>query len=157
MVHIVRHPGGFLNSWINRYVNRFNYGEIKTANAERLEIISHLDSEWKNRFDDIQSMTAEESELWYWLYANEMIFRAGQGQDNYLLIIYEELANEPLKLVNSIYSKCRLFCTPELEDKIALQAISSPSIATKWRSKLSSQQIKLVKKILSQTFMAKWW
>jgi len=157
VIHIVRHPGGFLNSWEKRYLALKNKEAVKQANEERLKTIVLHNLEWAKIFGNIETMTVDESELWYWLYANEIIYNAGNGSANYLLIVYEDLVNNTLEVIQQLYEKCQLAWTPEIEGEINKSTSKSGKIATAWQKKLSEEQIKLVEKVLARSLMSQWW
>lgn len=157
IVHIVRHPGGFLNSWQNRYLATQAPEAVRKANHERLQQIVKSDSQWCDRFGDLEVMSVEESELWYWCYAAETIHKAGYRRDNYLEIVYENLVAAPLEIAKQLYEKCHLPWTNEIEKKVAQSACSSDAIATAWRNKLSSEHIELVERVLDKSLMSQWW
>ncbi|AFY77767.1 MAG: sulfotransferase [Hydrococcus sp. C42_A2020_068] len=136
VIHIVRHPGGFLNSWQNRYLTTQDPEAVKKANYERLQQIANSDSHWAKRFGDLETMSVEESELWYyWCYAAETIHGAGCDRENYLYIVYEELVADPLAVTEMLYKKCHLPWKIEIERKVTQSASSSNAIAIAWRNK----------------------
>lgn len=157
IVHIVRHPGGFLNSWQNRYLATQDPKAVREANYERLKQIVKGDSGWGDRFGNLEAMSVDEMELWYWCYATETIHQAGYRRNNYLEIVYENLVAAPLEIAKQLYEKCHLPWTNEIERKVAQSAGSSNAIATAWRNKLSSENIQLVERILDNSLMSQWW
>ncbi|MGF1482404.1 MAG: sulfotransferase [Cyanophyceae cyanobacterium] len=157
VIHIVRHPGGFLNSWQNRYLKTQEPEAVEQANQERLRQVAQREPQWAALFKDIGDMSVEESELWYWRYAAETIHAAGEGQSNYLRIIYENLVADPLTVVRNLYEKCCLPWTEDIEKQVFQSSSGSNSIATAWSEKLQSEQVALVKRILHGSSMQDWW
>jgi len=159
VIHIVRHPGGFLNSWEKRCVAGLGLDpvNVKKDNDERLRKIAQSDPQWAEILEDIDAMSIEESELWYWRYVNETIYLAGHERPNYIQLIYEDLVANPLQVMKRIYEKCNLPWTTEIEQEISNSASQSQSIATAWPKKLKSKQVELVRRILKSSFMAQWW
>jgi len=139
VLHIVRHPGGFLNSWANRYLALNDPEAVLAANLARLREIVAEDPSWAERFGDIASMNAEESELWYWHYANEVVFRAGDSQPAYCRIFYEELVQDPVPVMRSVYERCNLTWTDSIEVAIRRTA-STADLAYGWRERLAPDQ-----------------
>jgi hypothetical protein len=92
VIHIVRHPGGRLNSWLNRFLSTRDAEAIDQRNKARLKQVLEIAPEWKDLIGDIDTMSIVESETWFWRYVTETIHRAGEGAKNYKLIIYEHLA-----------------------------------------------------------------
>lgn len=157
IIHIVRHPSGFLNSWQKRYLAQQNSSEVKRTNQERLRQIAEIDANWSQLFGDIEVMTVDESELWYWRYATEKIDAAGNGRANYLRIIYEDLVSDTLKVSKQLYEKCDLPWMLEIETAISNSASSSNLIATAWRKNLLPEEISLVEHVLAGSPMSQWW
>ncbi len=142
--HIVRHPGGFLNSWLSRYLVKRDENEVRRANQLRLRQIADVDSQWATLFGDIGDMSAEESELWYWRYANQEIHRAGQGSNGYHLVIYEDLAADTVAIMKPLYRACGLQWMQSIEREMKARSARSAFIADAWRDKLTSEQVRLV-------------
>ncbi|MDJ0615307.1 MAG: sulfotransferase [Calothrix sp. MO_192.B10] len=157
VIHIVRHPGGFLNSWQKRYLKVNDTDEVKKANAKRLKQIADIDPYWAKLFGDIEAMEVDESELWYWRYASETIHAAGNHKPNYIRIIYEDLVSDTLKISKQIYQKCNLPWTKEIETSIFNSTSNSNVIASAWRKHLNTQQIALVERVVSDSPMSQWW
>jgi len=157
VIQIMRHPGGFLNSWRNRYVTQQAVDQIRQANSDRLKKIAAASPEWDHRMGNIDAMSIDESELWYWCYANEVVYRAGRGQSNYQLIIYEDLVQNPVDTMKQVYGSCGLPWTHCIETKITSSASASASIATAWKHQISLEQRQLVDSILATSAMADQW
>jgi hypothetical protein len=165
VIHIVRHPGGFLNSWQKRYLALEDPEAVKKANFQRLEQIAKSDPHWAERFGNLEAMSVHESELWYWCYATETIHNEGcdprsapvENRKNYLPVVYEELVADALAKTKQIYEKCHLPWTVDIERKVTQKAFNSKTIATAWRNKLSSEHVKLVERILDRSLMNQWW
>ena len=147
--HIIRHPGGFLNSWANRWAAGRDMNEIKRKNEERLRRIGEVDPAWAERFGDITPMSADRSELWYWHYVNEVIYEAGKGRQQYHRIIYEDLVSDPARTMRRCYEAAGLSWDPVIEARISVAASDSAAIASAWRKKLASEHIELVEEFLS--------
>ncbi len=157
VIHIVRHPAGFLNSWRKRYLAEQDSVKVRRSNEERLTKIADSDERWAKLFGNVRAMTLDELELWYWRYASETIDVAGDGQANYLRIIYEDLVSDTLKVSKQLYEKCDLPWTLAIEKAIFNSASCSNLIATAWRKNLMPEQISVVKKVMAGSFMSQWW
>lgn len=157
VIHIVRHPGGFLNSWTNRWLNTHDAARVHADNLARLKTIAVGSPVWGERFGDIDAMSVEESELWFWRYTNEVIHEAGKGRDNYLLVNYDELSSQPMDLARRVYLFCGLPWTDAIEQRVRATSKESESIATAWRDKLSDEQIALVMRFLKESPIGQWW
>ncbi|MFA9479094.1 sulfotransferase [Phycisphaerales bacterium AB-hyl4] len=154
-VHIVRHPGGFLNSYRNRWLAHHDRDTVTRLNRDRLHQIAAVDDTWATRFDDIHTLTAEAAELWFWRYAAEMIHRLGESRPNYHLLIYEHLAADPVTQTRRLYDACRLDFTPAIER--AVQPTASPAIARAWRNKLTAEDQHLIDTILTDSPLNTFW
>ena len=155
--HIVRHPGGFLNSWLNRYLNKSDKTQATILNRQRLEQIAREEPIWGDRFGDVKQMSAEEAELWYWCYANEVIYSGGQDKKQYHLVIYERLAADPVPTVKQAYQVCGLDWSEPIEQAVMAVCSRSKFIAASWREKLNADQIAVVERIRQASLMGDWW
>ena len=155
--HVVRHPGGFLNSWMRRYLPRHDPEDVADANRRRLHWLTEQDPAWAACLPDIDQMDVMESELWYWRFVNERIAAAGEGSDDYHRIIYEELAQEPVRLMRHAYEVCGLPWTDEVEQRIRAHCADSGTVADQWKRRLSREQIDLVDRVLETSPMRDWW
>jgi len=144
--HIVRRPGGFLNSWRNRYLSTEEQCQVHDENLNRLRDIAVEDKFWAGKFGDIEQLGLIESELWYWFYANETIYQAGVGKSHYTLIMYEELASTPVKILKKLYSTLGLSISNEIENKVLKSSQNSRNISDNWKEKLSNDEIILCEK-----------
>ena len=155
--HITRHPGGFLNSWRNRWLAGQDEADVTQLNRQRLHDVAAETPQWGQLFGHIDEMGADEAELWYWRYANETLFELGRSSPRYLHIVYEQLAAEPVPIMQRIYQMCELEWTDAVQVEVERVCSSSGSIAAKWRGNLTPDRIELVKRILAPSPMASWW
>lgn len=166
VIHIVRHPSGRLNSWLNRFLEKKEEAQIDQRNKARLQEVLSVSPEWADRFGDIDAMSIAESETWFWRYVTESIHQAGKGLSHYKLVIYEDLALRPLAVARQVYDFCGLPFTEEVE-AIILQGMgesvwgkiqgTSATVAQAWRSKLTADEIATVNKVLDGSLMETWW
>ncbi len=157
VLHIVRHPGGFLNSWRNRYLAEHESADVAEANVQRLRLIAEAEPEWAKRFPPLGSMRIEESELWFWRYAAEVIHEAGEGKPQYMLINYEHMTADPLPTAEGVFRHCGLPWDDEVAARVRGTTGESKSIAKAWRDKLSTEDVALVERILDGSTMSGWW
>lgn len=155
--HLVRHPGGFLNSWSNRYLVGRNHNAVSAANKERLHQIAAMDSSWAERFGDIDALCIEESELLYWCYTNEIIANEGQVSDRYHRILYEDLVQETVVCMRHAFAACGLDWTEAIQRCVVAGSKQSHLIASRWREGLSNKQMAIVHRILNASAMKTWW
>ena len=157
VVHIVRHPGGYLSSWARRWLAGQAADQVREANRERLEAVGHVHPDWAQRWGDPAAMSVEESELWYWRYAAEQIHGAGEGRDHYLPITFEALAAEPVEMTRRLYAFSGLPWRGELEPRIKALCADSERIANQWRDRLGDSDVALIDSILEDSPLRSWW
>lgn len=157
IVHLVRHPSGFLNSWVKRYLNANDSQQVLQANRARLQSVANVDATWGRLFGDIEAMPLEETELWYWRYANESLYVEGKGRESYLMIPFEQLAHEPLESAKQAFGFCGLTWSDQIERHVVEMSRRSPQIAKAWQSHLSAEQIAIVERVLDGSPLAEAW
>jgi hypothetical protein len=157
VLHIVRHPGGYLNSWRNRWLSGQDAAEAHQWNRDRLNQIRQADPVWGDLFGDVDALPLEESELWYWRFATERIHRAGVGKPRYERIIYEHLAAEPLAVAERQFRLCGLPWDEQVAARVKGTTGESTSIAAAWRSKATDADLAAIERVLPGSLMADWW
>ncbi len=155
--HVLRHPGGFLNSWANRYLADHHETDVLRANLERLHKIAVLDDDWSRRFGEIDNMDVFESELWYWLYVNEEISRVGKQSSRFTRVVFEDLTQDAVNTMGPLYENLNLPFEETVQSAIASSSTSSRSISLKWREHLSLKQQRLVEMILVESSFRNCW
>ncbi|MEX0653285.1 MAG: sulfotransferase [Phycisphaeraceae bacterium] len=159
VVHIIRHPGGFLNSYLNRWLAGHDRDAVTGRNRERLRQIAEVDREWAGRFGDVEAMSAEAAELWFWRYAAEMIHRTGDGRPNYHLVVYERLAMQPFEQTRRLYEACGLAWSATVEQAVreGASASRSTAIAQAWRDRLSAEHQRMIDDVLADSPLQALW
>ncbi len=157
VVHIVRHPGGFLDSWRRRWLNKHDPAEVAANNRQRLVAVAERHSDWARRFGDIGAMSVEESELYYWLFATVQIDQAGRQHGSYCRVLFEEMAAFPVEQARRIYRVCGLAWSDKIEARVKEMTSHSPQIADAWRLRLDEKRQALVERFLAVTEIAGWW
>ncbi len=157
IIHNVRHPGGFLNSWHNRWLDANDADDVLALNRQRLHDVADVDPAWAARFGDIDAMDVQWSEMWYWRYSNETIYEAGNGRDHYRLTIYERTTEDPMPVMRDLYAFCGLEWTGAVESGVKANTRKSQQIAGKWRDALKPDQVAMIETVLDGSPMAAWW
>lgn len=157
IIHNVRHPGGFLNSWHNRWLDANDPDGVLALNRQRLRDACANDTTWAARFGDIDAMDVQATEMWYWRYSNETIHDAGMGKDHYRLTLYERTTEDPMTVMRDLYAFCGLEWTDAVERGVTENTGESKQIAGKWRETLNADQIALIERVLDGSPMATWW
>lgn len=148
VLHIVRHPGGMINSWKRRYLQLREEDLVHQQSTERLEQIALAFPSWGEAFGDIKTMSTLELELCYWRYETETIHSAGANRANYFLVRFEDLAKRPVELSREVYSFCGLPWTEQIERIVIEKSEQSRDIADKWKVSLSDTEQQKVADIL---------
>lgn len=157
VLHIVRHPGGFLNSWASRYLADRERSCVARANEERLNQVVSADADFASLFGPPSEMGVEESELWYWRYSAEKIHAAGEGRPNYKLIVYEDLHGDFLRTAQEVYEFCGVPWDGDTETRVMDGRSPLEGKKTGWRDKLSSEQVALVERVLDGSPLSTLW
>jgi len=157
VLHIVRHPGGYLNSLINRWWSTADMGRVERDNRDRLAHVAASDPVWEDRFGDLGALSLVETEFWYWRYCTETIHQAGERNPRYQLVKYEDLTRNPVETSRSIYRACGLDWDNAVERAIRRSSTDSQALASTWRGKLSAEQIAMVEWVLHDSLMRDWW
>ncbi len=155
IVHILRHPGGFLRSWRSRYVAPRDPAAIARANIERLEAVCEASPAWSKYMGDPHAMSIDESELWYWRYASEAILDAGEASPRHHLVVYERLCIDPGKETARLYDVCGLDCNGDILAHASASA--RPTRIGAWRNELSPDQVDAVERVLDGSRLAGYW
>ena len=157
IIHNIRHPGGFLNSWHNRWLDANDADEVLALNRQRLRDVAAVDDVWAKRFGDIDTMDVQLTEMWYWRYSNEVIHEAGVGRDHYRLTVYERTTEDPMPVVHDLYTFCNLEWSDAVERGVEANTRESKQIAGKWREKLEPGQVAIIEMVLDGSPIAAWW
>ena len=169
IIHLVRHPGGFLNSGISRFFSKISEAELASEYSiykNFLETVKSLNSQWSEMLGNVDGKDLLEIVLWYWRYTNETLYLAGKSRSNYLQVIYEDLARDPLSKSKEIYEFCGVSWDQSVENFV-LQgtgqsrwgpiAGTSKTVSDAWKKKLSDEHRYLVEKVFDGSFMQSWW
>lgn len=157
VIHNVRHPGGFLNSWRNRWLKKSDQKDVLQRNRNRLRLVAEHDPVWAARFGDIEAMDVERSEIWYWRYSNEVIWEAGRTLAHYQLSVFEDVSQQPLESMRRLYEFADLPWNDQVEAGVRANTKASEHIAGKWRSALEPHQVEIVDTVLTDSPMSAWW
>ena len=162
-IHIVRHPGGFVKSWLARWVRGETHQDRAAGDKDalqdeqRLRELAGRDERWARRLGDIEAMERIEAELWWWCYSNEALLEAGRDRANYRALSFEELAENPLEVTRQAYG----FCGLDFDDKVAAEvariATGSQQIARAWKDELDPEVVATVEKVLDGSSLSDLW
>lgn len=170
IIHIVRHPGGQLNSGINRFFSRLNELVLEQERHLYTSILQTV-IEYEPLWADVFGIAPKDMELieavaWFWRYNNEEIYRAGKGRSNYLFVTYEEIASDPISYAKHIYEFCNLAWNSNIE-KYIFEGLSqsmwgklskkSSEVAITWQNKLEPRYQVLATRVLEGSLLERYW
>ena len=171
IIHIVRHPGGVLQSWRKRYLANRDHAKVLQANVDRLKAIADLHPKWAKYFGDLSTISVEEAEMWFWRYSTEALNTQGSNRENYRLILYEQIMTNPLEEISRVYKFCGLSLSDEIIARIDpsvnqsqrkkipwnKKIVADSSVANKWRQTISKTNKKIINKVLQGSILEHWW
>jgi len=171
LLHIVRAPGGQLNSGLRRFFNHLDEGQ--RAAEERLykdELIAsqQQSDHWRRVVPDVENLDLVEAVAWFWRVHNESIWEAAQARRHasYLRIVYERLISDFDTLLPEVFRFCSLELDPDTEKRARASrtgshrgrtGTSSDSLATKWKTELDDRTKQISLDVLKGSPMADWW
>jgi len=163
VIHIVRHPGGFVKSWLKRWVRGEGGQERGKGNPDtlreedRLREIARRDQRWAELLGDVEAIGREERELWWWRYLNEVLYHSGRGRANYRLVLYEDLARDPERVSREAYGAYGLEWSAEIAQRVRSLSRGAEKIARAWKDELEPGMVALVERVLAGSPMERWW
>lgn len=170
IVHLVRHPGGVLQSWRKRWLGENDAAVVRRECIARLERISKVSPAWAERFGDLDEIPTAAAELWYWRYSTEHMCRHGARTASYKRLLYEQLVADPVRELRDVYEFCGLSWQPDIEPEVDPRTASPGSrsrwyervpvdaqAARGWRKHTSPEDIELIEWVLTGSFMEHWW
>ncbi len=169
ILHIIRHPGGQLNSGINRFFSKL---DAKTRAQERLlyqgavgDVLADM-PKLAAAVPDPAHLDLNEAVAWFWRVNNEAIWRVGQTAPRYKLVIYEQLAADPVRGARDIYEFLGLPFGPAIEARVGASAgraaagdwAGTPApVVHGWKQKLAPAEQALAATVLDGSPLARFW
>ena len=163
IIQIVRHPGGFLKSWLKRWVRgeggmgRGKGTVDRLQDEQRLHEVVRREPRWAKCVGDIDAMDRAEGELWWWRYVNETLHEAGKERDAYQLVLFEDLARDPEGTSSSVYRACGLEWDAQIAARVRSISRDAQKIARAWKDELDPKMVALVQKVLEGSPLQDWW
>lgn len=157
VIHIARHPGGFLSSWKERYLAGQSATAVKEASLDRWRQITAREPGGLPPVETAAQMEVDEIELSFWKYSTEAIDLAGQGGSAYLRVLYEQLAADPIEVARGIYKFCDLPWKPAIAVRIARMSREAPKLKDRWKTSLPPTDHELIERILTGSSLRGWW
>ena len=162
-IQIVRHPGGFVRSWLRRWVqgsdarDRRGCAPGEPRDADRLREAARREHRWAKLFGDIDRLSRVEAELWWWRYCTETVMEAGAGHPHYKLVVYEELAERPLEVARDVYDFCGLAWDETVAGRVSALTRDSARIAHAWKRDLSADAVGAIERVLDRSPLSAVW
>lgn len=170
VLHLVRHPGGMLQSWRKRWLGRNDPERVRQECVARLARISRINPAWAERFGDLDEISTAAAELWYWRYSTEFMCRHGARSSSYKRLVYEQLVADPARQLRDVYEFCGLSWDADIEREVDSQGRSPKSgkhwyervpvdarAAFQWREHTSPEDFALIEHVLTGSPMEHWW
>lgn len=157
VIHVVRHPAGFLYSWERRVLAPRDPIQVRHDNICRLRKIVELNPVMAARFGDIESLTVDEAELYFWLYETESIYEAGLDNPQYQRILDEKLYTSPIDLVRQLYSSCGLRWGAGIEAMLRDKTGGWRERYSPWKDLVQPRQVEFIEGLLERSKIRAWW
>lgn len=148
VVHMVRHPGGMLNSWLNRFAPTQDEEALIARQREILEDIHGRDPSYRDVTGPADGKDLIELKLWCWRHAQDAILEAGAAHRRYAAVVFERLSVQPIEVMEPIYAMCGLEYTDEMRGLIREETAGSAQIATAWKDRLPAASGELIGRVL---------
>lgn len=160
IVHIIRHPCGFVASQLRGAElklltgHTFLEGQVSMCQARR----RGFDLKY------LQSLSVEEQLASLWMLQNEKVMEEMKGSSHYKMVVYENLCASPPSAVKELFEFAGLDCSAQVDSFIAgsqtkasekesyYQISRNPlESVNKWRKQLSAQQIDRIANIVGES------
>jgi hypothetical protein len=149
VIHLIRHPGGMLSSWLTRYVPEQNQNALLVKQRGILARIHEREPDFKQISGPVEGKDLAELKIWCWRHAQEHMLTLGALHPRYLQVTFEKLSQRPVEIMEPIYALCGLEYTESIKARIEHETSASPEIASAWKNKLSSEHQDLIERVLN--------
>lgn len=149
VIHLIRHPGGMLSSWLIRFAPTQDKDALFAIQQGILARIHEQDPAYEEITGPVEGKEIAELKLWCWRHAQEHMIRLGRAHPRYMQVTFEKLSEKPVEIMEPIYALCGLEYTKSIKARIQQETAASPEIASAWRGKLDPQYQKLVEHVLA--------
>lgn len=147
IIHNIRDPRAYLNSWYNRFAKEMDRTHFQEHFPDLPKIFAYFGKEGAERLNDFSKESLMEIELWRWRYTNEMIHTELGGSDRAITVTYADVDADPGAAAEKIYA----FAGLDFNDQVAelVQTMRNTLFAKKHSVKLENETIdRLVDKVL---------
>lgn len=148
VIHIIRHPGGMLSSWLTRYAPNQDPDELMKKQQGIFQRICDHDPEFAKICGPVEGKELAELKVWCWRHAQEHMLELGRAHPRYMQVTFEKLSQNPVEIMEPAYALCGLEYTDSIRKHIDRETKASPAIASAWKSKLDPKYQDMVERVL---------
>lgn len=165
IIVIVRHPCGHIASVVSGQKLR------KLPQSMALGGIGETEPAQRRGMDQqtLESLPIVEQLAWRWLVLNEMAMQQAAGNDNVMILKYEDLCAEPEKVTREIFAFSGLDWSPQTEDFVSESTASrnkngtgyfsinrDPLVAAmKWKEQMAQEDIASIRGVVTESLPGK--
>jgi hypothetical protein len=124
VVHNIRDPRGYVQSWFNRYVVRRRGGDSALVYARTLRtlgpMLAHYGVAWPHG-ETVSEVALVEAELWRWRYLNEAMLDHAHRPGQSMTVFYDEVMRDRLAVAERIMAFCGLAVDEATRARIGAQ------------------------------------
>lgn len=168
IVLVIRHPGGYLSSWLR---GQRSHSWSGFGDRARLDP-TVLPFPRRDQLDRYAKVWVEgspfERELIYWIVANETPILALRDTGALHVVVYEKLCAEPERVSRAVYEFCDLPFTEQAREFLTQSTDrheedyysvfkNSQRVASEWRERLDANQVELAERYLRDSALAALW
>lgn len=148
VIHIIRHPGGMLSSWLTRFAPKQDPDELMELQRGIYSRICERDPAYAQICGPVDGKELAELKVWCWRHAQEHMLRLGRAHPRYMQVTFEKLSQNPVEIMEPAYALCGLEFTDAIRTHIERETKASASIATAWKQKLDPKYQDMVERVL---------
>lgn len=123
VVHVIRNPHNFLQSWWGRYVGKIPGGPERVFADNQISvprILSYFGQQ-NTSPPDFSTYELVVSELWRWRYLNETMSDALSSSSRYIQVYYEDAIADKAAFADTLFSFAGLAMSNDIRDQISGQ------------------------------------
>jgi hypothetical protein len=106
VIHQIRDPRAFLNSWYNRWVEQRGGGAERVYRANMTVLPDMLADfgESADRFAEYSEQNLIESQVWLWRHLNEMLHAGLKASPRYRMVNYDAFGRDPRGAIHDLFT-----------------------------------------------------
>ena len=150
VVHNLRKPLDYLNSWFNRHVARVEPGSFATTFADVPRILAAFGRDDAGRLADLGEESLIEIEMWRWRFVNETIQTALAGSPRLMTVTYDEIDRDTAAAAERLYAFAGLPLSNET--RAAAAAMENKLFARKHTTRLDRERaLRIIETVLGDS------